>query len=49
MRVPDLNAVIQRLKTAVVRLIGEPQQGGHLYVFVHPAGTGGVLLELIQQ
>jgi len=51
LRVPDLNAVIQRLKTAGVRLIGEPQQGagGYTYVFVHPAGTGGVLLELIQQ
>jgi LAO/AO transport system kinase len=51
LRVPDLNAVIQRLKTAGVRLIGKPQRGagGHLYVFVHPAGTGGVLWELIQQ
>ena len=50
LRVPDLNAVIERLKTAGVRLIGEPRHGagGHLYVFVHPTGTGGVLLELIQ-
>ena len=23
--------------------------GGHLYVFVHPASAGGVLLELIQE
>jgi hypothetical protein len=23
--------------------------GGHLYVFVHPSSTGGVLLELIQE
>jgi catechol 2,3-dioxygenase-like lactoylglutathione lyase family enzyme len=51
MRDPDLNAVIDRLKTAGVRLLGEPQRGagGHIYVFVHPAGTGGVLWELIQE
>jgi LAO/AO transport system kinase len=51
MRVPDLNATIQRLERAGVRLLGEPQRGagGHLYVFVHPSGTGGVLWELIQQ
>ena len=26
-----------------------PGAGGHLYVFVHPSSTGGVLLELIQE
>ena len=33
------------------RLLNEPSPGagGHLYVFVHPASTGGVLLELIQE
>jgi LAO/AO transport system kinase len=50
MRVPDLHATIRRLESAGVRLLGTPQRGagGHLYVFVHPAGTGGVLWELIQ-
>jgi LAO/AO transport system kinase len=50
LRVPDLNAVIGRLESAGVRLLGPPQTGagGHTYVFVHPAGTGGVLWELIQ-
>ncbi len=50
MRVPDLDAVIRRLEAAGARLLGEPQRGagGHLYVFVHPSGTGGVLWELIQ-
>jgi len=50
LRVPDLNAVIARLEAAGVRLLGAPQKGagGHAYVFVHPAGTGGVLWELIQ-
>jgi LAO/AO transport system kinase len=51
LRVPDLNAVIERLTNAGVRLLGPPRHGagGHLYVFVHPAGTGGVLWELIQE
>ena len=33
------------------RLLNEPRSGagGHLYVFVHPSSTGGVLLELIQE
>ena len=50
MRVPDLNATVRRLESAGIRLIGKPQRGagGHLYVFVHPANTGGVLWELIQ-
>ena len=51
LRVPDLNAAIERLQAAGCRVLGTPQRGagGHLYVFVHPASTGGVLWELIQQ
>ncbi len=50
MRVPDLHATIRRLESGGIRLLGKPQRGagGHLYVFVHPASTGGVLWELIQ-
>jgi LAO/AO transport system kinase len=50
MRVPDLHATVRRLESAGVRLLGTPRRGagGHLYVFVHPASTGGVLWELIQ-
>ena len=50
-RVPDLAASVATLKQSGVRLLGEPQRGagGHLYVFVHPSSTGGVLIELIQQ
>jgi LAO/AO transport system kinase len=50
LRVPDLKAVVARLEKAGVRLLGAPQHGagGHTYVFVHPAGTGGVLWEIIQ-
>ncbi len=50
LKVPDLNAAIERLRAHGARLLNEPRQGagGHTYVFVHPASTGGVLLELIQ-
>jgi LAO/AO transport system kinase len=50
-KVPDLTATVERLKAQGARLLNEPRTGagGHLYVFVHPSSTGGVLLELIQQ
>jgi len=50
-KVPDLNASVERLRAGGARLLNEPRAGagGHLYVFVHPASTGGVLLELIQE
>jgi methylmalonyl-CoA epimerase len=49
-KVPDLPAAVERLKTAGAQLLNEPRAGagGHIYVFVHPSSTGGVLLELIQ-
>jgi len=50
LRVPDLAAAVERLRASGSRLLNEPRAGagGHLYVFVHPSSTGGVLLELIQ-
>jgi LAO/AO transport system kinase len=50
-KVPDLAATVERLKAQGARLLNEPRAGagGHLYVFVHPSTTGGVLLELIQR
>ena len=50
-RVPDLAASVEKLKASGARLLNEPRKGagGHLYVFVHPSSTGGVLLELIQE
>jgi len=50
-RVPDLKASVERLRAAGARLLNEPRAGagGHLYVFVHPSSTGGVLIELIQE
>jgi len=50
-RVPDLAASVEKLKASGARLLNEPRAGagGHLYVFVHPSSTGGVLLEFIQE
>jgi methylmalonyl-CoA epimerase len=50
MRVPDLAAAVEKLKSENVRLVSEEIKigaGGHRYVFVHPSSTGGVLLELV--
>jgi LAO/AO transport system kinase len=49
--VPDLAGAVQRLKAGGALIMNEPRRGagGHQYVFVHPASTGGVLLELIQE
>ncbi len=51
LRVDDLRATAKKLAQTGARVLGEPQRGagGHEYVFVHPASTGGVLLELIQK
>lgn len=50
-KVPDLAAAVTRLKANGARLLNDPRPGagGHLYVFIHPSSTGGVLLELIQE
>ncbi len=51
MKVPNLREAVERLKKDGVRLVSEEIKigaGGHQYVFVHPASTGGVLLELVQ-
>jgi LAO/AO transport system kinase len=49
--VPDLNGAVETLRSSGVRLLNEPRAGadGRLYIFVHPASAGGVLLELIQE
>jgi methylmalonyl-CoA epimerase len=51
LRVDDLTATIGRLRAQGARLLNEPRAGagGHIYVFIHPQSTGGVLLELIQK
>ena len=49
--VPDLIAAVEKLKASGARVLNEPRAGagGHLYSFIHPSSTGGVLLELIQE
>jgi methylmalonyl-CoA epimerase len=50
-RVDDVSAALERLRADGVRLIDEgPRQGSRntLIAFVHPASTGGVLIELVQ-
>lgn len=49
--VPDLTRAVEQLKATGTRFVSEEIKigaGGHLYVFVHPSSTGGVLLELVQ-
>jgi methylmalonyl-CoA/ethylmalonyl-CoA epimerase len=51
LHVSDLSHAVETLKAAGTRLVSEEIKvgaGGHLYVFVHPSSTGGVLLELVQ-
>ena len=52
LEVPDLDASVERLKASGRRLVSdEIQRGaeGYRYVFVHPSGADGVLLELIEE
>ena len=52
LRVDNLASKVENLKKSGVRLINEQIQvgaGGHLYVFVHPSSSGGVLLELCEE
>lgn len=48
--VDDIAGELGRLQQSGVRLIdSEPRRGAHGRIaFVHPAGTGGVLLELVE-
>ena len=50
-RVKDIRASLARLKREGARLIDEEPRvgaGGCLVAFVHPAASGGVLLELVE-
>jgi methylmalonyl-CoA/ethylmalonyl-CoA epimerase len=51
LHVDDLSGTVERLKAAGTRLVSDDIKigaGGHLYVFVHPSSSGGVLLELVE-
>ncbi|MGH7130076.1 MAG: methylmalonyl-CoA epimerase [Planctomycetaceae bacterium] len=50
-RVPDIEAALRTLSAAGIELIDRmPRPGAHgtRVAFVHPRGTGGVLIELVQ-
>lgn len=50
-RVPDLNAAVQKLKSGGTRLVSNEIKigaGGHRYIFLHPSSTSGVLIELVE-
>lgn len=50
--VDDLHAEVDRLKAAGVRMIDDaPRPGAEhtLVAFIHPASTGGVLIELVER
>ncbi len=49
--VTSISEALEHLKDLGVRLIDEqprPGGGGHKVAFVHPKGTGGVLVELVE-
>jgi methylmalonyl-CoA epimerase len=48
MRVDDVDATVNDLRSKGVRLIGDPGEGNPVQgqVFVHPAASGGVLLQI---
>jgi methylmalonyl-CoA/ethylmalonyl-CoA epimerase len=50
--VPDLDAALDRCRSAAIRLIDEvPRIGaeGKRIAFIHPSSTGGVLVELTEE
>lgn len=49
--VDDISGVFEELKRSGAKLISDDIQigaGGHLYFFVHPSSTAGVLVEICQ-
>ena len=51
LRVEDLAGTVEKLKQRGTKFITDEIKvgaGGHLYVFLHPSATGGVLLELCE-
>ena len=52
LRVDNIDAALERLKTSGVRLIDEKPRrgaGGAKIAFIHPKATGGVLLEICER
>lgn len=52
LRVGDIRAALNKLKASGARLIDDTPRtgaGGCLVAFIHPATTGGVLVELVER
>jgi methylmalonyl-CoA epimerase len=48
--VDDINAEVTSLKEKGIEIIGEPKPGAEgMSVFLHPRGTHGVLVELVEK
>jgi LAO/AO transport system kinase len=50
LKVEDIEGMLKKLKEGGVRLVNDRigvGAGGHRYFFVHPASTGGVLVEIV--
>ena len=48
--VDDINAEVSSLKAAGMEVLGEPRPGAEgMSVFLHPRGTHGVLVELVEK
>jgi methylmalonyl-CoA epimerase len=51
LQVPDIATAFAQMQQQGLRTVTDAVQigaGGHKYIFVHPASTGGVLLELVE-
>ena len=51
MKVDDMDATLNRLRDAGIRLVGDPGPGNPVkgQVFIHPSVTGGVLTQLVER
>ncbi len=48
--VDDIHAEVESLKAKEIEIIGEPKEGIEgLAVFLHPRGTHGILVELVEK
>jgi methylmalonyl-CoA/ethylmalonyl-CoA epimerase len=48
--VPDIQAAVEEMRAKGANVLGEPRIGAHgtPVIFLHPKGTGGVLVELME-
>jgi methylmalonyl-CoA/ethylmalonyl-CoA epimerase len=48
--VPDIHAAVTEMTARGAQVLGEPRLGAHgtPVIFLHPKGTGGVLIELME-